>query len=565
MNRATLAAASALALWAASTPAVRPSTSERGLAAGHTANASLDCLPLEPRNHAGNFIVPDSIGDVVYRRVGKGATKELALDAYRSPDGRHRPGVIVVHGGEFSAGSRVSFVGQLLETLTNAGYAWVSVDYRLGGVEHWRDAVDDVKAAVAFVMCHADALRIDRERLAILGEDAGGTIAAHVAAASPTLRGLVVIGGLFDLTAHGAFAAHPKAAGAVSLLGEQGPLVRPAVPTLLIHGMRDDEVPPEQPEAWCEGLNVKMVHCTLEQVAGAIHRLENWRPSEWHYKTRLVNWLGETLGRGRPPSTREPKKSRTGLLKNLAFDEGTGLSLDAWIPASSVPKAAVVLVHGGGWEAGDKVTYITPLFEPLAQAGFAWFSIDYRLTPAVEHPAQLDDLRRAVAYVRGHATEFGIDPKRLILVGESASGQMVAQIATEDRALSSVVSFYGVYDFLPFADEWSPTSIPVRLFRFKQRDAAADETLRRYSPLYHVHAKMPPLLLVHGTNERLWAQGQAMDRALAGVGARHELLAIEGAPHGMENWEGRPEWDSYKDRVVRWIKRVTAARGGLGD
>jgi acetyl esterase/lipase len=68
---------------------------------------------------------------------------------------------------------------------------------------------------------------------------------------------------------------------------------------------------------------------------------------------------------------------------------------------------------------------------------------------------------------------------------------------------------------------------------------------------------MPPLLLIHGTNERLWEQGLAMRDRLAAAGARHELLAIEGAPHGMENWEGRPDWTAYKARLVEWLRERT--------
>ena len=62
-------------------------------------------------------------------------------------------------------------------------------------------------------------------------------------------------------------------------------------------------------------------------------------------------------------------------------------------------------------EAGDKVTYVTPLFEPLARAGLAWFSIDYRLTPAFEHADQLDDVRQAIRFVRAEHTRFNVTPR----------------------------------------------------------------------------------------------------------------------------------------------------------
>lgn len=96
-----------------------------------------ECLPINVRNPEGNYIVPGVMGDIVYRRVNG---KELALDAYVQKHGRKRPAVIVVHGGGWESGSRVAFVGQFLEMLTRAGYNWFSVDYRLGGIQNYKDA-----------------------------------------------------------------------------------------------------------------------------------------------------------------------------------------------------------------------------------------------------------------------------------------------------------------------------------------------------------------------------------------------------------------------------------------
>jgi len=69
-----------------------------------------------------------------------------------------------------------------------------------------------------------------------------------------------------------------------------------------------------------------------------------------------------------------------------------------------------------------------------------------------------------------------------------------------------------------------------------------------------------PLLLINGTGDRLWAQAQAFAQRLAEVGARHEVIALDDAPHGLENWEGREDWTSYKRRLVAWIRQVVSAR-----
>lgn len=113
--------------------------------------------------------------------------------------------------------------------------------------------------------------------------------------------------------------------------------------------------------------------------------------------------------------------------KDIEFSRPSGeaLTMDAHIPEGRGPFAAVILVHGGGWEAGDKRgVFIQPLFEPLDASGLAWFSIDYRLAPKHPYPAALLDVEEAIRYVKSHAREFRVDPHRIALMGESAGGHL---------------------------------------------------------------------------------------------------------------------------------------------
>jgi len=252
-----------------------------------------------------------------------------------------------------------------------------------------------------------------------------------------------------------------------------------------------------------------------------------------------------------------PHRALPGIVqKDIPYRESPTLVLDAFVPRSGAPTPAVIVLHGGGWEAGDKVTYITPMLEPLARAGLAWFSIDYRLTPTFTHDDQLEDLRAAIKFVRAEHQRFNIDPARIFLLGESASGQMVALLGTEDPSLAGIVSFYGVYDFNAMVTDASPRSLLVRLFRRSLLNEESRAALRDHSPLYRAHKDMPPLLLINGTGERLWTQAQAFDARLNELSVKHEVVALDGAPHGMENWEGHPEWMFYKQRVVDWIRGV---------
>lgn len=511
-----------------------------------------DCLPLKVRNPEGNYIVPGVRGDIVYSRVNGVA---LALDAYVQKRGKHRPAVLVIHGGGFTAGSRVSFIGQFLEMLTRAGYNWFALDYRRQGITNYRDSLDDVRAALQFIRCHAREFSIDSERIALLGEDTGAQLAALLAAEKTAgIKAQVLIGGVYDLRELSA----DKAAAPAETLVQASPVshVSAGMPdTLVIHGTADREVPPEQATNYCESLKLAGTKCSYLPVENALHRPENWWPVQWGYKEKVIAWLAAKLNLTAPEH--QPYSGR--LQKDLTyqfFDSGAGLLFDAYVPAGRGPFPAVIIAHGGGWEAGDKVTYATPIFAALARAGFAWFSLDYRLTPQVRHQEQLDDLRTAISHLRVNAKKFRIDPRRIAMLGESASGQMVTQLAAEMRdEIAAVVSFYGVYDFTAMAGNLTPRSIPTRLFGITTLDDEAQATLRRFSPLYNVHKDMPPLLLICGTQDGLFTQHKAFTSALDKVGARYESFTLAGAPHGMENWEGHPEWMGYKQTLVDWLNR----------
>jgi alpha-L-fucosidase 2 len=493
-----------------------------------------ECPPIKIRNPEGNYIIPGAMGHIVYRRVNG---IELSLDAYVQKRGGNRPAVVVIHGGGFDTGSRVAFVGQFLELLTRAGYNWFSIDYRLNDSRKPEEAMEDAQAALDFIRCHAREFRIDPNRIALLGEDSGALLAASTSA-----RAAILIGGRYDSSV----------------------ATKPGTPaTLVVHGTNDREVPPQQAETYGAGIRARGGRCDYLPVEGAIHRAENWPPHQWSYKEKLLAWLGQELNHKRA----DHEAYATNLKKQITFDPKQNLRLDAYQPKGRGPHPAVIIAHGGGWEAGDRVTYITPILEPLARAGFAWFSIDYRLTPRFRHPDQLEDLRQAIRFVRANARRFRVDPRRIAILGESASGQMAAQLATEEATeaaidVAAVVSFYGVYDFEPMARDLSPRSIPTRLFGIEKLDEASRATLRRYSPLHNIRSGMPPMLLLCGTKDGLYAQQQAFAAALDRAGVPYETFIVEGAPHGMENWEGHPAWMEYKTKLVDWLKIKLATQTG---
>ena len=357
------------------------------------------CPPLQVRNPAGNYIVPGVQGDIAY-------SGDLALDAYVQQGPGRRPSVVVIHGGAWSSGSRNAHVGQILEAVTRAGYNWFSVDYRLGGLTRFEDSLADVRAALAFIRCRAAEFRIDASQLVLLGEDSGAHLAALLAAERPAgVVGAVLIGGFYDLAAVPALARDVDR----DVLARASPLTRiaPQMPPLLVvHGGADTEAPAEHARRYCS--QIAGGRCRFVEVAGASHRSENWWPSQWNYKREMVEWLASLT----PAQKLTHRPRRGAVLKDILYSPSAQLQLDAFLPPAGKPVPAVIVVHGGGWEAGDKVTYVTPLFEPLARAGLAWFSIDYRLTPAFTHEDQLDDVRQAIRFVRATHKRFNIDPAR---------------------------------------------------------------------------------------------------------------------------------------------------------
>jgi alpha-L-fucosidase 2 len=105
-----------------------------------------------------------------------------------------------------------------------------------------------------------------------------------------------------------------------------------------------------------------------------------------------------------------------------ARPDGKPVLLDLHIPDGAGPFPAAILIHGGGFDEGSKSTNVRPLFEPLASAGFAWFSIDYRLAPTARFPQTMDDVWSAIRWVKGNAATYHVDSSRIALIGESAGG-----------------------------------------------------------------------------------------------------------------------------------------------
>ena len=240
------------------------------------------------------------------------------------------------------------------------------------------------------------------------------------------------------------------------------------------------------------------------------------------------------------------------------------LKLDASIPDGPGPFPAAILVHGGGWRNGDKAMNMRPVFQPLSDAGFAWFSVNYRMWPDHPYPAAVDDLVAAINFVRNHAKEYKVDPRRIAISGESAGGHLVALVGARygrKLGLAAVVPVYPPSDMeaLAFGEDKTESASRAVLgfLGVTTPGPAAAKVFRDSSPLTWVTRDMPPFLIIHGTADKTvpYAQGMKLKAKMDKVGAECELYTVEGAPHGWLQWEKDPAMTRYKAFMIDWLKR----------
>ncbi|HEY3444533.1 MAG TPA: alpha/beta hydrolase [Paludibaculum sp.] len=240
----------------------------------------------------------------------------------------------------------------------------------------------------------------------------------------------------------------------------------------------------------------------------------------------------------------------------------TPLLLDASVPDGPGPFPTVIIVHGGGFVRGNKVTYVPPLFPPLTEARFTWFTIDYRLAPASKLPDPVDDIVAALAWVHAHAKEYKVDPKRVALMGESAGAYLVdyaAMIAPKSLPLAAVVSFYGPHDFTVSAKKrGAPSEGMTGLTGVTELNEEGLKRLAELSPYSMVKKGLPPFLLIHGTADEQvpYEQSPRFCEALKAKGVPCELYTVPGAGHGMGGWEKVPEFQGYKVKMVEWLRQT---------
>ena len=256
---------------------------------------------------------------------------------------------------------------------------------------------------------------------------------------------------------------------------------------------------------------------------------------------------------------------------------GKPLAMDAFVPEGKGPFPAVIWVHGGGFTAGDKAPPPLSVLEPIAQMGYAWFSVNYRLSPEYVFPAATDDVESAIAYIKAHAAEYKVDGRKLVLMGASAGGHLVSFVGArhaKENEVTGVVSFFGEHDLVDrvhpsgpcmidgkVVEQSGPMCISPGLRKFlgiSGSEPRAEKVVTSASPAKHIYKGMPAYLLIHGTKDFNvpFEQSERMCEAMQRAGQRCELVPVEGGGHGFGAWDKDTAMAGYKPKLLEWLKRM---------
>jgi acetyl esterase len=240
----------------------------------------------------------------------------LLMDAHIPSGPGPHAAVILVHGGGWTTGSKqANFIKPLFEPLDESGLAWFSIDYRLAPKHPYPAAVRDVQEAIRYIKAHAKDYRIDPQRIALMGESAGGHLVALVGTRSTpetAVAAVVPFYGAFDLEAL-LSGRKEVSKGMTGFLGitdiseksravlreaSASTYVKPGLPPfLLIHGTKDEAVPYDQSVKFNAQLKAAGVKTEFYTVENGIHGVINWEknPEQQSYKPVILKWLRETL------------------------------------------------------------------------------------------------------------------------------------------------------------------------------------------------------------------------------------------------------------------------------
>jgi acetyl esterase/lipase len=258
---------------------------------------------------------------------------------------------------------------------------------------------------------------------------------------------------------------------------------------------------------------------------------------------------------------------------------GFALLMDVHRPVKS-NGLGILFVAGSGWQA--PLDYgATPLKDtqvplwgpPLVAAGYTVFAVNHRAAPRFHYPAAVDDVQRAVRFIRHHAKVYRIDPDRIGGLGGSSGGHLVGLVSTlgapgiagdpdpvnrQPATLQAVVLRAPLLDLPKVMEVPGAVALVVSFLEVPLADNARSKALwAQASPQTHVSARTPPTLLMHGDADDLvpYSQSTGYEAALRAAGVPTRLLTLPGGKHAADFGypQPRPGWPNYFGEAAAWF------------
>ncbi|MDB6126954.1 MAG: nlhH 2 [Verrucomicrobia bacterium] len=254
---------------------------------------------------------------------------------------------------------------------------------------------------------------------------------------------------------------------------------------------------------------------------------------------------------GAGTSIDDPTPPRISIRQDLPYDAQPAQKLDLYLPLGKVvkPRPMIVYLHGGGWTKGSKADGKRFAFR-FAQRGYVVACIDYRLTSDATFPAQLEDCKAALRWLRSNAERFAIDRDRVGVVGISAGGHLAALLGAlnssriyetgssmdQNSTVQAVCDFFGPVDLLRLYDD-AQKSGAAQASEVSQLVGGDPHQFprptRAANPIAGLDASSPPFLIIHGDRDTVvpLEHSRLLYDALVAKGIKAHLHVIHGAGH----------------------------------
>jgi acetyl esterase/lipase len=241
------------------------------------------------------------------------------------------------------------------------------------------------------------------------------------------------------------------------------------------------------------------------------------------------------------------------------------LLLDAFYPSSKskTKRAAVIIIHGGGWRSGNRTQHY-PLAQRLADLGYVCFTPEYRLSTEALYPAAVYDLKSALRWVRDNAKKYNIDPNKIAVLGFSAGGELAAFLGVTSgnpkfegtecnlktsSLVNAIVDLDGTLSFVHpesgEGDDTKRTSAATYWFGYSKKDNP--KLWEEASPLTYVSQHTPPTLFINSSVDRMHAGRTDFLKVLDENHIYSEVKTFSDAPHSF------PLFDPWFEPTVKFI------------